>query len=92
MNDRKQTYGANYFDTYAPVVTWFAVRLMIIFDLVFRWTLKQIDFIMTYPRTPIKGYLYMDITHDIFVKNSNSCDYTLKLLVKIYDQKQGGQV
>ena len=24
----KQTYGVNYFETYAPVVTWFAIRLM----------------------------------------------------------------
>ena len=27
----KQTFGENYFDTYAPVVTWFAIRLLIIY-------------------------------------------------------------
>ena len=26
----KQTFGENYFDTYSPVVTWFAIRLLII--------------------------------------------------------------
>jgi histone deacetylase 1/2 len=27
----KQVYGMNYFETYTPVVTWFAIRLVIIF-------------------------------------------------------------
>jgi hypothetical protein len=31
LHGRKQVYGMNYFETYAPVVTWFAIRLMIIF-------------------------------------------------------------
>ncbi|KAL7523209.1 hypothetical protein ACHAWF_000425, partial [Thalassiosira exigua] len=38
----KQTYGVNCFETYAPVVTWFAIRLMIVFGITFGWTLKQI--------------------------------------------------
>ncbi|KAL7531459.1 hypothetical protein ACHAWF_003778 [Thalassiosira exigua] len=45
VHDSKQTYGVNYFETYAPVVTWFAIRLMINFGITFGWTLKQIDFI-----------------------------------------------
>ncbi len=31
LHGGKQIYGMNYFKTYAPVVTWFAIRLMIIF-------------------------------------------------------------
>ena len=31
----KQTYDINYFETYAPVVTWFAIRLLIIFAMQF---------------------------------------------------------
>ncbi len=31
IHGRKQVYGMNYFETYAPVVTWFAIRLMMIF-------------------------------------------------------------
>jgi hypothetical protein len=30
----KQVYGMNYFETYAPVVTWFAIRLMIVFGII----------------------------------------------------------
>jgi hypothetical protein len=34
LHGRKQIYGMNYFETYAPVVTWFAIRLMIIFGII----------------------------------------------------------
>ena len=28
-----QEYGVNYYNTHAPVVTWFAIRLMIVFGI-----------------------------------------------------------
>jgi hypothetical protein len=39
LHGRKQVYGMNYFETFAPVVTWFAIRLMIIFGIIFCWAL-----------------------------------------------------
>jgi hypothetical protein len=39
LHGGKQVYGMNYFETYAPVVTWFAIRLMIIFRIIFGWYL-----------------------------------------------------
>jgi hypothetical protein len=36
---RKHVYGVNYFETYAPIVTWFAIRRMIIFGIIFCWAL-----------------------------------------------------
>ncbi len=39
LHGGKQVYGMNYFETYAPVVTWFAIRLMIIFRIIFGWAL-----------------------------------------------------
>ncbi|KAL7530988.1 hypothetical protein ACHAWF_008366 [Thalassiosira exigua] len=88
----KQTYGVNYFETYAPVVTWFAIRLMIVFGITFGWTLKQIDFVMAYPQAPIECDLYMDLPHGISVKGASAKDYALKLLANVYGQKQGGRV
>jgi hypothetical protein len=32
LHSRKQVYGMNYLETYAPVVTWFAISPMIIFE------------------------------------------------------------
>ncbi len=47
-----------YFETYTPVVTWFAIRLMIIFGIIFFWALRQVDFVMAYPQAPIEMDIY----------------------------------
>ncbi|KAL7525296.1 hypothetical protein ACHAWF_001294, partial [Thalassiosira exigua] len=88
----KQTYGINYFETYAPIVTWFAIRLMIVFGITSSWTLKQIDFVMAYTLAPIECDLYMDLPHGILVKGASAKDYALKCLANVYGQKQGGRV
>jgi hypothetical protein len=34
LHGGEQVYGMNYFETYTPVVTWFAIRLIIIFGII----------------------------------------------------------
>jgi hypothetical protein len=36
LHGGKQIYGMNYYEIYAPVVSWFAIRLMIIFGIIFK--------------------------------------------------------
>jgi hypothetical protein len=60
LHGGKPIYGMNYFETYAPVVTWFAIRLMIIFGIIFCWALRQVDFVMAYPQAPIEMDIYME--------------------------------
>ncbi len=60
----KQEFGTNYYKTYAPVVTWFAIQLLIVFGILFDWALCQVDFVMAYPQAPIErtctGTFYRD--------------------------------
>jgi hypothetical protein len=60
--DEEQINRINYFETYTPVVTWFAIRLMIIFGIIFCWALRQVDFVMAYPQAPIKMDIYMELS------------------------------
>jgi hypothetical protein len=69
----------NYFETYAPVVTWFAIRLMIIFGIIIGWALRQVDFVMAYPQAPIEMEIYMEIPQGIMTTHGNSKDHVLKL-------------
>jgi hypothetical protein len=80
----------NYFETYAPVVTWFAIRLMIIFGIIFCWALRQVNFVMAYPQAPIVMDIYMELPQGIQTKHGNSKDHVLKLEKNIYCQKQAG--
>jgi hypothetical protein len=90
LHGRKQVYRMNYFETYAPVVTWFAIRLMIIFRIIFCWALKQVDFVMVHPQATIEMDMYMELPQGIQTKHGNSKDHVLKLEKSIYGQKQAG--
>ena len=35
----QQTFGINYWETYAPVITWFAIRMLIVCAIVLGWYL-----------------------------------------------------
>jgi uncharacterized protein with PIN domain len=37
LHGGKQEIGMAYYDTYTPVVAWFAIRLMIVFGILFSW-------------------------------------------------------
>ncbi len=92
LHGGKQEFGMNYCKTYAPVVTWFTIRLLIVFGILFNWALHQVDFIMAYPQAPIKMDIYMELPTGIHTKHGNSKDHVLKLLANIYGQKQAGCV
>jgi hypothetical protein len=92
LHGGKQVYGMNYFETYAPVVTWFAIRLMIISGIIFGWALRQVDFVMAYPQAPIEMDIYMELPQGIMTAHGNSKDHVLKLNKNIYGQKQAGRV
>jgi hypothetical protein len=82
----------NYYETYAPVVTWFAIKLLIVIGILFGWALRQVDFIMAYPQAPIECDMYMELPQGIRTSEGDSKDYVLKLLKNFYGQKQAGRV
>jgi hypothetical protein len=92
LHGGKQEFGMTYYDTNAPVVTWFAIRLLIVFGILFSWSLQQVDFVMAYPQAPIKIDMYMELPQGINTKNGNSKNHILKLLANLYGQKQAGRV
>ena len=83
----KEQFGMNYFDTYVPVVTWFAIHIMIVFGLLFGWAIHQIDFVQAYPQAPIKTDMHMKLHQGIENHHGNSKDYVLLLLSNLYRQK-----
>jgi hypothetical protein len=92
LHGGKQEFGTNYYETYAPVVTWFVIRLLIVFGILFDWALCQVDFVMAYPQALIKMDMYMELPTGIHTKHRNSKDHILKLLANIYRQKQASRM
>jgi hypothetical protein len=88
----QQQYGINYFETYAPVVNWFSVRLFMALSLINGWHTRQIDFVLAYPQAPIECDLYMKMPKGIVVPGYPPDKFCLKLVKNIYGQKQAGRV
>jgi hypothetical protein len=65
---------------------------MIIFRIIFRWALCQVDFVMAYPQAPIEMDIYMELPQGIMTAHGNSKDHVLKLEKNICGQKQAGRV
>jgi hypothetical protein len=87
-----QDYGVNYYETHAPVVTLFAIRLMIVFSILFNRAMRQIDFVMAFLQAPNEMNMYMELPKGIETRHGSSKDHVLKLLQNIYGQKQAGRV
>ena len=49
----KQIEGVDFFDTYAPVVNWTTVHLMLILSLILQLSTKQVDYTAAFVHAPI---------------------------------------
>jgi hypothetical protein len=71
LHGGKQDLGTNYYETYTPVVTWFAIQLLIVFGILIHWALCQVDFVMAYPQAPIEMDMCMEPPTSICTKHWN---------------------
>ena len=58
---RQQTWGQDYWDTYAPVVTWASVLLLLIVAKVQGFQLKSINFVLAFPQADFDVPVYMEL-------------------------------
>jgi hypothetical protein len=57
----QQTWGLDYWDTYAPVVTWASVRLLLIVAKILGLESKSIDFILAFPQADLDVPVYVEL-------------------------------
>jgi Reverse transcriptase (RNA-dependent DNA polymerase) len=88
----QQEYGVNYWETFAPVVIWISIRLILILSILLCWHTRQIDFILAYPQAPLKTPLFMEIPKGVTMHKMprKAQDYVLELKKHLYGQKQAG--
>ena len=83
----------NFWETFAPVVSWQTLRLFFIHSILKGWYSKQMDFMLAYPHAQAEVPLYMHFPKGYEFKNGISEDtHVLKLTKNIYGQKQAGRV
>jgi hypothetical protein len=88
----QQVKGVNYWETYAPVVSWPTIRFFFSIALLRGWETRQIDFVQAYPQAPVECDIYMAIPKGYKVKGITHASHVIKLIKNLYGQKQAGRV
>ncbi len=93
--------GIHYENTFAPVVTWTTIRLMLILSLIYDWDTRQIDFVLAYPQAKASHDIFMLVPERFEVRDNNLVlnqaarspwkqEHRLKLLQNLYGLKDAG--
>ena len=88
----QQEFAINFFDTYLPVVNWFAIRILLIPAVIFKWHTRHIDCVLPYPQADIEIPLYKKVPSKITVKGKKGKRAVLKLRKNLYGQKKAERV
>jgi hypothetical protein len=89
----QQTWGRDYWETYALVVTWVSVCLLIIVAKIHGLELKSIDFVLAFPQADLDVPIYMELpasVNPVDILDKNQRHYVLKLNKSLYGLKQVG--
>ena len=54
-------YMRDYDQTFAPVVSWGTIRLLLILSLIHGWHTLQLDYVLAFPQAPVERELYMKL-------------------------------
>ena len=87
----KQEHGINFWETYAPVISWTTIRLFLVLTLLNNWKTKQVDFVLAFPQADIECPMYMEIPEDFEFRGSRKT-HCLELKKNLYGQRQAGRV
>jgi len=92
IDGSKMKHGLHYNQTYAPVVSWNSIRLLLTLVATKGWHTQQIDYVSAFPQAPVEKEIYMKIPRGFEVTGKDPSDYVLKLNKNVYGQKQAGRV
>ncbi len=86
-----QTWGENYWETYAMVVNWASVHLILAIAKIHGLVSKSIDFVLAFPQADLEVPVYMELPIGFDAPNSdNRKFYVLRLNKSLYGLKQAG--
>ena len=82
----EQIEGVDYFDTYAPVVSWTTVRLLLILSIVLNLSTKQVDYTAAFAQAPVTDNIYVEMP-----RGFKQPGKVLKLKRSLYGLKQSSR-
>jgi hypothetical protein len=97
----QQIEGINYWETYAPVVSWSTVRLTLVLSLLSGLKSRQVDYVSAYTQAPLDCKLFLNVLPGFLVTDNKlvfttsstqgiNKDWALKIKRNVYGLKQAG--
>ena len=83
-----QIHGENFWDTYAPVVQWISIRMMLTLSVIHNLHTTSIDFTLAFPQAETDVIIYMEVPLGCSVPEG---DYVCLLLKNLYGLKQAAK-
>ena len=80
--------GKNYWDTYAPVVQWISIRMMLTLAVIHNLYTTSIDFTLAFPQAETNVKIFMEVPVGCVVPEG---DYVCLLLQNLYGLKQAAK-
>ena len=87
-----QQEGIDFHNTFAPVVNWYTVRLIIIMYEMAGWESIKIDYVLAFPQAPIDRDVYLRLPAEFYVDGEDKNETCfLKLKQNIYGDRQAAE-
>lgn len=87
-----QSWGVDYWETYAPVVNWMSVRFILTVAKIHDLDTKVIDFVLAFPQAKLDVDVFMEVPAGMRfrgVPEQDTRKYVLRLTRSLYGLKQG---
>ena len=82
--------GVNYWDTYAPVVSWSSIRILMTIAKLHNLHTKSIDFVQAYPQAELKSTIFLRSPPGVELATESE-EMVLKLIRNLYGLKDAGR-
>jgi hypothetical protein len=88
----KQTYGVDFWETYAAALKWSSIRFFLTQALINNWhTSRHLDFVLAYPQADVECDLNLEIPQGFEFEGSRKT-HCLQLVKNLYGSKAAGRV
>ena len=75
-------WGIDYYETYAPVVNWISVRILMALSIIHKLESNSIDFVLAFPQAELTRDVFMELPYGF--EFGYKGEYVLKLRKSLY--------
>jgi len=60
-HEGQQVHGVNYWETFAPIIKWTTIRLIMTLIMMHGWKSRLLDFVLAYPQGDVGKFQHVNV-------------------------------